>query len=83
MPDSSPPQQPDRSGCTIDGERTDKMVLLFWGLAILGALVGGLSLLMTWATAGSAPQQAAGAAMAAAVAIIPYCLAVGEIAGGK
>lgn len=44
-------------------------------LAILGVIVGGIVLLLTLAYASGAPQQAAGAAIAVAFAVIPYCLA--------
>lgn len=43
-------------------------------LPILGALLGGLEFLSTMAQASSAPQQAAGAAMAVAAAVLPYVL---------
>ena len=47
----------------------------FWVVAIIGALWGGVELFFVFASAASAPQQAAGAAMAAALAIVPYTLA--------
>ncbi len=43
-------------------------------LALIGGVFGGLSILMTFVAADSAPQEAAGAALAAALAVIPYCL---------
>lgn len=46
-----------------------------WALTIFGSLAGGFTLIHTFAAAKGAPQQAAGAAMAIAVAVIPYCLA--------
>jgi hypothetical protein len=48
---------------------------------IAGCLAGG-SQLLSLGSAQSAPQQAAAAAMAAAYAVVPYCLAraIGEIA---
>jgi len=48
---------------------------ILWILTLLGALGGGLTLLGVTFSANGAPQQAAGAAMAAALAVIPYCLA--------
>lgn len=47
----------------------------FWGISIVGALLGGLNMLFTMAAATSAPQQAAGYAMSCAFAIVPYVLA--------
>lgn len=51
------------------------MVKFLWVLALLGALGGGLVLLLTVGAAQGAPQQAAGAAVAVALAVIPYVLA--------
>ena len=48
-----------------------------WAMAMMGFLFAGYELLHAAINAESAPQQAAGAAMAAASAIIPYCLARG------
>lgn len=42
---------------------------------IIGVAIGGWELLNTLAFAESAPQQAAGAAMALAWAVLPYCFA--------
>lgn len=42
-------------------------------LTIIGALVGALMLAGTFAATG-APQEAAGAAMAVAFVVIPYCV---------
>lgn len=50
------------------------MVFLFV-LTGIGAVLGGISLLIFGIFGGSAPQQAAGAAIAVAMAVIPYCLA--------
>lgn len=44
-------------------------------LPVLGALAGGYELLRTLAWAQSAPQQAAGAAIAATYALLPYVFA--------
>lgn len=41
-------------------------------LPLIGAIIGGLILLFTLAGAKGAPQEAAGAAIALAVAVIPY-----------
>lgn len=46
-----------------------------WALALLSAGFGMLELIFTMVRAESAPQQAAGAAMAVAFAVIPYCIA--------
>jgi 1-acyl-sn-glycerol-3-phosphate acyltransferase len=47
---------------------------LFWIISLLGAVAGGFSLFGSFAE-DSAPKQAAAAAIAAGLAIIPYCLA--------
>lgn len=44
-------------------------------MPVLGSLAGTLTLFITWAGAKSAPQEAAGFAMASALAIIPYVFA--------
>lgn len=46
-----------------------------WSLALVGSLGGAYWIANTWVMAESAPQQAAGAAMAVACAAIPYCFA--------
>lgn len=48
-----------------------------WVIACLGAVAGGLTLVGTFLGAASAPQQAAGAAFAAALAVVPYVFARG------
>ena len=57
---------------------------LFWIIALLGAAAGGLTLL-DLPRAESAPQQAALAATAAALAIVPYvwARALGELVHKK
>lgn len=47
----------------------------FWALAGAGVVLGILQMVTVGASASSAPQQAAGAAMAAAYAVIPYVAA--------
>lgn len=49
-------------------------------LTVLGAVIGGFQLLNVEAVAASAPQQAAGAALAVAWTVIPYCFARAIIA---
>lgn len=46
-----------------------------WILTILGALLGGVVLVLGVAVAQGAPGEAAAAAMAVALAVITYCLA--------
>ncbi len=46
-----------------------------WKIVMAGSGVGLLMLFFTWTRAESAPQEAAGAAIAAACAVIPYCFA--------
>lgn len=48
---------------------------LLWALVILGVLAGGFVLFATLTIAKGAPQEAAGAAVAVALAVLPYCLA--------
>ena len=45
---------------------------VLWWLVIVGAVVGALMLIFT--STSSAPQEAAGAAIAVALVVIPYCL---------
>jgi len=52
------------------------VLALLWLAALGGCCVGGLTLLGTL-TADSAPQQAAGAAMACGWAVVPYVFARG------
>lgn len=47
---------------------------VFWLLPILGAVLGSLVFLLTLGAARGAPQEAAGYAMAMAIAVIPYVL---------
>lgn len=51
------------------------MVRFLTAISLLGALLGGLVILGTLWQAGSAPQEAAGYAMACAFAVVPYVLA--------
>lgn len=44
----------------------------FWVLTLLSCLAAGLIMLLTMASGGSAPQEAAGYAMACAFAVVPY-----------
>lgn len=46
-----------------------------WIMPIIGALMGSLTFLATLGLADSAPKEAAGYAMAMALAVIPYVLA--------
>lgn len=48
------------------------MTVLFFIITLLASILAGGTLFLTFASTASAPQQAAGAAMAAAIAIIPY-----------
>ena len=47
----------------------------FWIITLIGSGLGILTLIGTLMGASSAPQQAAGAAIAVAFAVIPYCAA--------
>lgn len=52
------------------------MKALFYVLSIVGGMVGAFILFaVMFAADSSAPQQGAGAAVAAALAVIPYCMA--------
>ena len=51
------------------------MKTFLWILCILMTLVAGLILFVTLSQSKGAPQEAAGAAIACAVVIIPYVLA--------
>jgi hypothetical protein len=51
------------------------MAKFFWVLTVLGGLFSAFALTVTLASANGAPQEAAGAAVSCAIAIIPYVLA--------
>lgn len=51
------------------------MTKFLWLIAMLGSIAGGLLFISGMGQAESAPQEAAIAAMAVALAVIPYCLA--------
>ena len=51
------------------------MKKLLWCLSISGACLGALTLIVGVQNANGAPQEAAAGAVAAALAVIPYCLA--------
>ncbi len=48
---------------------------LLWIVTILGSILGVVILIGTLLSADGAPQQAAGAAVSVALAVIPYCVA--------
>ena len=51
------------------------MKKLLWFVTIIGSMLGGLVMFVGVNEAKGAPQEAAAAAMAVAMAVIPYCLA--------
>lgn len=51
------------------------LVKIFYSLAAVGAFIGGFEFFSAMTKAQSAPQQAAGAAMALCWAVLPYVLA--------
>ncbi len=51
------------------------MKKIFWIITIIGSGLGLLILIATLMGASGAPQEAAGAAIAVAFAVIPYCVA--------
>ncbi|MBK7096740.1 MAG: hypothetical protein IPH57_17375 [Saprospiraceae bacterium] len=51
------------------------MKKLSWIFTIIGAILGIVILFATLFDSTGAPQQAAGAAIAVAFAVIPYCIA--------
>jgi uncharacterized integral membrane protein len=60
---------------TISQPKHNPMARVFWILAIVGAIAAILYLFFTLANAEEAVQEAAGAAISACFAIIPYVLA--------
>jgi hypothetical protein len=48
---------------------------LVWKIALGCSGLGLLMYVFTWMSADSAPQEAAGAALSIAIAVIPYCFA--------
>lgn len=61
--------------CVQNLKAGDVMEQICWGLCRLGSVIGLLTLAATFITANGAPQEASGAALAIAFAVIPYCLA--------
>jgi hypothetical protein len=51
------------------------MKIFFWIVTILACIIAGSLFIFTITSSKGAPQEAAGAAMACAVAIIPYVFA--------
>ena len=56
-----------------------------WIITLICSALGGILLFDTFLSADSAPQQAAGAAMAVAIVVIPYVFsrAIAELLGSK
>jgi sugar phosphate permease len=52
-----------------------KVRQMFWVLAIVGSIIGGIDFLLGLAQATSAPQQAAGTGIALCWAVLPYVFA--------
>jgi hypothetical protein len=48
---------------------------VLWVVVAIASVLGGLTLFLTVGDANGAPQEAAGAAIAVALAVIPYCFA--------
>jgi hypothetical protein len=64
------------SATRVANREEDKMFQKFlWLCTALGSLLGGVVLLISIASAKGAPQEAAGAAIALCLAVIPYCFA--------
>jgi hypothetical protein len=65
------------------GRSKGRAAKFFGVVAIIGAVLGGLQLFASMATASGAPQQAAGAAIGCAMAIVPHVIAraVDELTG--
>ncbi len=75
VPKATPPAASPAPQTPESGRRSSWVErALFW-LTAAGALLGMVQLVLTHATAESAPQQAAGFAMAMAYAVVPYVLA--------
>lgn len=53
------------------------MKKILWIATVVGALVGAITFLLTLVGANSAPQEAAGSAMALCFTVIPYVVARG------
>lgn len=61
------------------------MRMIFAVIAFIGAAVGAYEFFTTLTSAASAPQQAAGAAMAIVYVVLPYCVfrVVSDLEGAK
>lgn len=51
------------------------MKKMLWTLTVVGSVLGGIILILGVMSAESAPQEAAIAAIAIGLSVIPYCLA--------
>lgn len=51
------------------------MKTTFWIIALISSIIAGLVFVVIVSTAKGAPQEAAGAAIALCIAVIPYVLA--------
>jgi hypothetical protein len=58
-------------------QRNPVVAKIFWVVSMLAALVAGLFGFVTVTLANGAPQEAAGAAVACLIAIVPYVFARG------
>jgi len=64
-----------RKAKRVGNLKIQKMKKTFWIISIVGSGLGLLTLIGTLGGASGAPQEAAGAAIAVAFAVIPYCVA--------
>lgn len=56
-------------------KKRGRLSRFWWSVTQIGAFIGGMILLFAVPFASGAPQEAAGAAIAIACAVIPYCMA--------
>lgn len=59
------------------------MLKIYWGITAIGSIFGGAMFVLSLLTAQGAPQEAAGSAIAMALAVIPYVFARAMEEGAK
>jgi hypothetical protein len=76
-------EQQQRSARTATNSSRPWLDRLVWNATVIGSIIGLVQLGYTLASAETAPQQAAGAGIAIAFAVVPYCLARAVTAGRR
>ena len=76
--DLPPPVEPSSAAKTLDVRVTNRPGIfpkICWAMTLLGCLMGVAIIILGFASAQGAPQEAVVAALGIACAVIPYCFA--------